>query len=409
MVAVDRVEFYTDIIDLREAFAEEALELSVIGLDGNIRSIAIQKEIDEDLGLEFEEAVFDNVRECHNNCQFCFVHQMPMGMRKSLYVKDDDYRLSFLYGNFITLTNLTEEDKLRIYQKHLSPLYISVHAIKEDVRINLMKNKYAGNLLNQLEEFKKNNIQFHTQIVLCPEKNDGIVLIDTIKRLLDLCPAILSIAIVPVGLTKYREDLPKLRTFNKCECEKVISSIKCLQDECRENLSSTFIYLADEFYISAGLQIPNEEYYDGFPQLENGIGLSRVFLNEWEDFKLDITNKEKFLIITGTSAFKIIQPLIEEFNSQNCSEHLLYAQENLFFGGDVTVTGLLTSKDICEAIRVNDNFHNIIVPAVCLRKGEDVFLDDVTLEELRAIWVSKNIYIVKDGVELKKILCKGVE
>ena len=407
LLAVDGNEEYKDIIELREAFAEESLELTLQTPVGTTRVVLVEKYIDEDLGLEFAEAVFDGVRECHNNCKFCFVHHMPRGMRESLYVKDDDYRLSFLYGNFITLTNLTEQDMERIVQKQLSPLYISVHATDPQARVELMKHRGAGDIVERLEELAEHGVSFHTQIVLCPEHNDGAVLSETVQQLLKLQPATLSVAIVPVGLTKYRDKLPLLRTFTAQESQNIINLIEGVQAGCRRTLGRSFVYLADEFYINAGVDLPLEDKYDGFPQLENGIGLTRMFLSEWA-LELPVNNTKNFLIVTGTSAAKVLTPLLEEFNSIHGTQHLIYPQQNNFFGTAVNVTGLLTAGDIMQAIDANDMFEDIVLPAVCLRKGDDIFLDDVSLSDLRKSFPQKRIHVIANGAELKKKLCKGV-
>lgn len=409
LVSVNGVANYSDIIQLRNAFTEEKLELDFIPAKNNkVKRIIIEKEIDEDLGLEFESAVFDGVRECHNNCEFCFVRQMPAGMRESLYVKDDDYRLSFLYGNFVTLSNLTELDKQRIVGEHLSPLYISVHATAGEVRKQMMHNKYADQILAQLAYLKEHAIQFHTQIVLCPGKNDGAVLEKTLSELISLAPATLSVAIVPVGLTKYRDNLPDLRQFTAIECKAVIKAVENFQKKCIEKFGRSFVYLADEFYINAAWSIPKAENYDGFPQLENGIGLTRCFLDSWQQEQAASDKLQNYLLITGKSAYKVINPLIKFFNQEHNTENIVYAQNNNFFGDDITVTGLLTAQDLSLAVQSHSDYDNIIIPAVTLRKGEDVFLDNVTLKDFRKKFQEKNIYILETGAQLKELLCKGV-
>ena len=408
LVSVNKIASYSDIIQLRNAFTEEVLELEILQTKGHkLKTIVIEKEMDEDLGLEFETAVFDGVRECHNNCEFCFVRQMPNGMRESLYVKDDDYRLSFLYGNFVTLSNLTDLDKQRIVGEQLSPLYISVHATAGEVRKQMMHNKYADQILTQLEYLKEHGIQFHTQIVLCPEKNDGAVLKNTLADLIDLAPGTLSIAIVPVGLTKYRQNLPNLRQFTALECREVIVMVQEFQKECRNKFGRSFVYLADEFYINAAWPLPTADNYDGFPQLENGIGLTRCFLEGWQQEVAIAEDLQNFLLITGKSAYKIISPLITEFNQAHNTENVVYAQNNNFFGDDITVTGLLTAQDLALAVDKYNNYTNIIVPAVTLRKGEEIFLDNVTLEKFKQQFPEKNIYVLETGKQLKELLSKG--
>lgn len=409
LVAIDGVDSYTDLIQLRTAFAEQELQLEFCTADGKAKTVVMEKEIDEDPGLEFESAVFDGVRECYNNCQFCFVAQMPQGMRETLYVKDDDYRLSFLYGNFITLTNLTAADRERIVREQLSPLYISVQATDAQMRTKLMRNRHAGEILNQLAYFKEHGIAFHTQIVLCPEFNDGEILRKTVRELIELAPATLSVAIVPVGLTKYRDNLPQLRTFSSVECREIIADIEQAQAQCRASLGKTFVYLADEFYINAQLPVPPKEYYDDFAQLENGIGMTRLFLEEWQGAKVEnISHADNFLIITGKSASYVLGSLVDEFNALYKAEHLVYGQKNNFFGENVTVTGLLTAQDLAAALQANPSYTNVVIPEVCLRKGEDIFLDNVTLEEFKRAFADRTFYIIPGGSELKKLLAGGV-
>lgn len=409
LMAVDGIDSYTDLIQLRMAFAEQELELDILAACGKRKKVIIEKEIDEDLGLEFESAVFDGVRECYNNCQFCFVAQMPKGLRDTLYVKDDDYRLSFLYGNFITLTNMTEADRERIVREQLSPLYISVQATDVQARTTLMRNKNAGEIVNQLKYFKSHGIAFHTQIVLCPERNDGEILLKTVRDLIDLAPATLSVAIVPVGLTRFRDGLTELRSFTAAECRTVIEQIGVLQDECRQKFGRTFVYLADEFYINADMSVPSKEYYDDFSQLENGIGLTRVFIDEWQNTNVSSTTNDKFLIVTGVSASYVLGSLVDKFNALSQTEHLVYGQKNNFFGETVTVTGLLTAEDFARAIAANPGYDKIVIPEVCLRKGEAVFLDNVYWEEFKKSFPAKQFYIVGNGCELKKLLAGGVE
>lgn len=410
LTAVEGITYYTDIIELQEAFAQEEIELTITDAASHSRIVLVTKEIDEDIGLVFAAAVFDQVRTCHNNCCFCFVDQMPPNMRDTLYVKDDDYRMSFLCGSFITMTNFSEQDLSRITQQHLSPLYISVQATDADTRVKLLRNKYAGNIMAQLTRLKEHNIQFHTQIVLCPTLNDGSILEKSITDLLSLMPSTLSVAIVPVGLTSYRDNLAKLRVFTSAECREVIRLVEQVQQECRMRYSRTVVYLADEFYINAQLPLPPAEYYDGFVQLENGIGLTRDFVDSWQSYQADNDNiaDDDTLIICGTSAAKIIEPLIAEFNSAYNTAHKVHGQENEFFGGYVNVSGLLTARDIKKAIAAQPSGRRIAIPAVTLRRGEEVFLDDVTLVELKQTFPDKEIFVISTGSMLKKLLAKGV-
>ena len=368
-----------DIIDLSFLLADEQVVLKLAGADGTEREITINKRIDEDLGLEFESAVFDKVTTCYNKCVFCFVDQMIPGMRKGLYVRDDDYRLSFLYGNFITLTNMKDEDFDRIIQTHMSPLYVSVHATDPEVRCAMMKNRFAGELMDKLKRLFDAGITVHTQIVCCPGYNDGDVLKRTYADLRALAPMVETMAVVPVGLTKNRAHLTPLRLFTPEEAREIVTTVTEWQQECRQSLGKSFVYLGDEFYILAGMPLPQADWYDGFPQLENGIGLSRNFLEEWQEANkiAPVKGEVNSVIPVGTSAYKVLQPLIENFNAKTGMQHRLIGVENEFFGSTVNVTGLLCGNDILNAVK---GAQSIILPEVVLN-SDDLFLDDMSYAE----------------------------
>ena len=368
-----------DIIDLSFLLADEQVVLKLAGADGTEREITIDKRIDEDLGLEFESAVFDKVTTCYNKCVFCFVDQMIPGMRKGLYVRDDDYRLSFLYGNFITLTNMKDEDFDRIIQTHMSPLYVSVHATDPEVRCAMMNNRFAGELMAKLKRLFDAGITVHTQIVCCPGYNDGDVLKRTYADLRALAPMVETMAVVPVGLTKNRAHLTPLRLFTPEEAREIVTMVTEWQQECRQSLGKSFVYLGDEFYILAGMPLPQADWYDGFPQLENGIGLSRNFLEEWQEANkiAPVKGEVNSVIPVGTSAFKVLQPLIEDFNAKTGMQHRLISVENEFFGNTVNVTGLLCGNDILNAVK---GAESIILPEVVLN-SDDLFLDDMSYAE----------------------------
>ena len=368
-----------DIIDLSFLLADEQVVLKLAGADGTEREITIDKRIDEDLGLEFESAVFDKVTTCYNKCVFCFVDQMIPGMRKGLYVRDDDYRLSFLYGNFITLTNMKDEDFDRIIQTHMSPLYVSVHATDPEVRCKMMNNRFAGELMDKLKRLFDAGITVHTQIVCCPGYNDGDVLKRTYADLRALAPMVETMAVVPVGLTKNRAHLTQLRLFTPEEAREIVTMVTEWQQECRQSLGKSFVYLGDEFYILAGMPLPQADWYDGFPQLENGIGLSRNFLEEWQEANkiAPVKGEVNSVIPVGTSAYKVLQPLIEDFNAKTGMQHRLIGVENEFFGSTVNVTGLLCGSDILNAVK---GAQSIILPEVVLN-SDDLFLDDMSYAE----------------------------
>ena len=396
-----------DIIELSYLVADERVDLSIESQDGALRHVIVEKQPDADLGLEFESAVFDGVRYCHNKCVFCFVDQMIPGMRNTLYDRDDDFRLSFLYGNFLTLTNMKECDYERIIKTHMSPLYVSIHATDSEVRRNMMNNKNAGNILDDLQRLIDNGITIHTQVVLCPGFNDGEILEKTFKDLVALAPMVETMAVVPVGLTKNRENLPEVRLFTSVEAQNIISQVEKWQDECREKFGNSFIYLGDEFYINAGMNLPDAERYDGFPQLENGIGLSRNFLDEWENAIAAPNGSDKIenaLVPVGESAYKLLKPLFDDYNNEYKTCHKLVAVTNHFFGKTINVTGLLTGMDILNALSDFTEFNRIILPQVVLNK-DLLFLDDMSLADFKKLYKGK-VECAKNAEELKQLLAK---
>lgn len=405
LVAVDGVQV-KDIIELSFYTSDYEVELELENAQGQRRQVHIDKYPDEDLGLEFEAAVFDKVSTCYNNCIFCFVDQMIPGMRKGLYVRDDDYRLSFLYGNFITLTNLKEEDFQRIIQTHMTPLYVSVHATDPKVRCEMMHNRFAGELMDKLERLFAAGIEVHTQIVCCPGYNDGVILAKSFHDLYARHPHVLTMAVVPVGITKHREGLHPLRTFTKEEAAALIDQVTPWQRQCREETGKTFIYLGDEFYLLAGRDVPTAEWYDGFPQLENGIGLTRSFVDEWQATLPSLSSYQAAspaVIPVGESAFTVLQPLLDALNKQFSTAHSFVPVPNQFFGGKVNVTGLLTASDILRTCK--ESGKRLILPAVVLN-NDKLFLDDTALEQFRKEYPGK-VDIAKDAKELLHLLLES--
>ncbi len=387
-----------DIIELSFYTTDDQVDLLIEAEDGARRHVVIEKYPDEDLGLEFESAVFDKVKTCYNKCIFCFVDQMIPGMRPGLYVRDDDYRLSFLYGNFITLTNMKDEDFERIISTHMTPLYVSVHATDPQVRCQMMNNRFAGELMTKLERLLEAGIQVHTQIVCCPGYNDGEVLAKTFADLYARHPGVLTMAVVPVGLTKNRDHLHELRTFTKEEAAAVVEQVTAWQERCRQETGKSFVYLGDEFYLLADKELPPGEWYDGFPQLENGIGLTRSFLDEWEDVISKLHNpkgRPDAIIPIGEGAYKVLKSLMDELNRTLETEHQFVPVANKFFGGRVNVTGLLTGGDI---LSYAEEGKRIILPAVVLNK-DSLFLDDMSLEEFKKSCPAK-VEIAENAREL---------
>ncbi|MBO6305859.1 MAG: DUF512 domain-containing protein [Selenomonadaceae bacterium] len=394
-----------DIIDFSFAFADEEIDLLVEHNNGEREIISFDKDYDEELGVEFESAV-DAIKPCKNNCVFCFINMMAKNARKSLYVKDDDYRLSFLYGNFITLTNMTDEDYKRIKNFHLSPLCVSIQAINPDLRAKMLRNKNAADILNELDKLDAAGAYYHTQIVLCKDLNDGNELERTVKELSER-ENVLSIAVVPVGVTKHRRDDFPLKQFDKDSAKKVIESMQVWQEKFRAERGETFLYLGDEFYILAGEEIPSLDYYDDFPQLENGIGLTRNFIAEFEEslrnFKGKMCYNEPYCIdiICGVSAKKFLQILADKIMQINKNLNIkIIAVTNKFFGEKVNVSGLLSGRDILNKLKeTKEKINGIIIPAASLRSGEEIFLDDYSLKDLKAEFPDTKIEAVKTGTE----------
>ncbi|MDD6598810.1 DUF512 domain-containing protein [Anaerovibrio sp.] len=391
-----------DIIDVSFAFADEEIEMLVEHEDGQQEVYEFDKDYDEELGAEFESAVFDGIRHCANNCLFCFVDQVAPDMRESLNIKDDDYRMSFLYGNFITMTNMVDADFQRIKQYHLSPLFVSVQCTNPDLRQRLLRCRTAGNLAAQLDKLEAADVEYHTQIVLCRELNDGAELERSLRDLVARQPHALSVAIVPVGLTRFRQDRYPLKSFDKESAARVVEQVEAYQRQQREKDGRTFIYLADEFYLLAGRELPPAEYYDGFPQLDNGIGLARNFMEEFaaalaeaDDSKAalaahkqqdnrDNQAKLRLAVVSGTS----ISPLLAELAASVSGAGVqvtMVPVPNHHFGTTVNVSGLLTAKDMLEALAdVAGSVDGVLVPESALRTGDNVFLDDVSLSDFRA-------------------------
>ncbi len=393
-----------DILDVSFAAADFEPLLSVRGTDGSIREVRVSKEIDEELGLSFESAVFDKVHICHNHCVFCFVDRMIPGLRKGLYVRDDDYRLSFLYGNFVTLTNLTEEDFDRIIRNHMSPLYVSVHATDPQVRQAMMKNRHSGEIMEKLHRLFAAGIHIHAQIVCCPGWNDGAVLEKSYRDLVALSDYVEDMAIVPVGITKNKKGLPDLHLFNRESAAAVVETVTRWQEECRRRLGRSFVYLGDEFYILANQKMPPVDWYDGFPQLENGIGLTQNFLSEWEKAVQRHRDGSRpahknYAIPVGVSAATLLQPVIQEFNTRYHTNNRIVPVVNDFFGYTVNVTGLLTGSDILAQLPSETP---VILPAVVLNQ-DNLFLDDMPLDEfIRRRGM--DVKIAKGAAELYNLL-----
>jgi len=380
-----------DLIDYRYLSADEYIDVEIEKPDRQRIVLEIEKDADEDLGLVFTQDTFDGMKRCKNKCIFCFVDQMPPNLRDSLYIKDDDYRLSLLYGNFITLTNMKEADLQRIMEMHISPIYISVHSTEPEIRKRMLNNPQAGKLISIMTRLAEAGIEMHTQVVLCPGINDGEHLAETIATLQNFWPQVKSVAVVPVGITKYQKN-PLLRSYTPSEAKIIIRDVTWRQEEFKSKINSNFVFLADEFYLLAGEEIPSYDHYEGFPQIENGVGLVRYF---WHDFqkaapKLPqaLKNKKKFFIVTGISGGPVLEPIIQRLNEIKNLEVNLIKISNDFFGRTVTVTGLLTGHDLILGLeewrKEEEEVPEIFISSTMLKYGADVFLDNTKVSQVAA-------------------------
>ena len=397
-----------DILDYR--FYETDRHLSIVLRDdaGAERTVQIRKGQYESIGLEFETYLMDQQHSCTNRCIFCFIDQLPKGLRKSLYFKDDDSRLSFLFGNYVTLTNLKEREVDRIIKMHISPINISVHTTNPELRVKMMGNRFAGKSLDILYRFAKAGIKLNCQIVLCRDINDGEELDRTLKDLTSLWPSVQSVAVVPLGLTKYRQGLYPLTGYDSETARAVVRQLERWGDRCEQKYGQRICYAADEFYLKAQLPIPPAPFYGDFDQLENGVGLmaslKQEFLDALEDF-VPPASARKVTLATGVAAHPFLDTLLDELR-QRC--HNLTCNVvpvvNDFFGDTITVAGLVTGGDLLKQLQGRELGDALLLPDVMLRREGDIFLDDVSLEELsealqiQIITVPNNGYALLDAV-----------
>ncbi|AKL95603.1 Fe-S oxidoreductase, NifB/MoaA family [Clostridium aceticum] len=404
-------ETIQDIIEYKFYLSDEYLELAIQKPDGEEWIIEIDKDYDEDLGIEFENPIIDEAKSCKNKCMFCFIDQLPSNMRKSLYFKDDDSRLSFLHGNYITLTNMKDEDIDKIIQYRISPINISVHTTNGALREKMLNNPRAGNILAILKKLADHHIEMNCQIVLCHGVNDGEALDATIKDLEELSYAINSVAVVPVGLTRYREKLYPLEAFNMETALKIIEQIASWQKKLLKKLDRNFVYLSDEFYLLAKKDFPHYEAYDGFPQLENGVGMVAKFQQEFyqhlEELKeMTLEVPQKVTLVTGTLVHETINALCQAMMKKIGNLTIqVEAIQNEFFGGQVSVTGLITATDLLKNLQGKDLGAKILLPESMLKSEEEVFLDDITISELeRKLQTKVQVCEVEGSILIDKIL-----
>lgn len=381
-----------DVLDYRFYLTERSIEL-LLTRDGEEYSVKINKGEYDDIGLEFETPLMDKKHSCTNKCIFCFIDQNPEGLRESLYFKDDDSRLSFIHGNYVTLTNMSQQDVDRIIKMRMSPINISVHTTNPELRVKMMKNKHSGEVLKYLNDFAEAGLSMCGQIVLCRGVNDGEELLRSMKDLAALYPAMSSVAIVPAGLTKFRDKLYPLTDFTSDEAGEIIDMINSFGDAHKSKHGTRLFYAADEFYLKAGRQIPDADYYEDYPQIENGVGMIRSFSDEVGMATLDVAefaaspDRERCVsLVTGTASYPMIKEQADRLMAicPNLSVNI-YEIVNNFFGRSITVSGLLTGRDICEQLDGKPLGEELLIPQNCLRHGEDVFLCGMTVGQMSEI------------------------
>ena len=416
ILAIDNTEI-EDIFDYQFLVQDTYIEVLVEKPDGEQWLLEIDKEFDEDLGITFENGLMDEYRHCHNKCIFCFIDQMPKGMRETLYFKDDDSRLSFLQGNYVTLTNMSDHDIDRICRYHLSPINISFQTMNPELRCKMLNNRFAGEALKKVDRLNAADIHMNGQIVLCKGVNDGKELEFSISELMKYIPNLESVSVVPVGLSKYREGLYPLEPFTKGDAKEVLEIIHRFQRLAYEKYGIHFIHASDEWYILADEELPKEDTYDGYLQLENGVGMLRLLTEEFQDCmgrraeteQLPCMEKtDELSIATGVLAYPYMKKYTDEIMQKypNIQIHL-YCIKNEFFGEHITVSGLLTGQDIVKQLSGKALGKRLLLPQNVLRSGEKVFLDDLTCEDVeKALQVPLNI-VKSSGYDLVEMIVDG--
>lgn len=393
-----------DVLDYRFYLAEEEIAIIVKRNDEQIQ-FNIKKECYDDIGLEFETPLMDKKHRCENKCIFCFIDQLPKGLRESLYFKDDDSRLSFLHGNYITLTNLEKRDIERIIEMHISPVNVSVHTTNPELRCKMMHNKKAGDVLEYLDMLSKGGIDICAQIVLCRDINDGEELVKTLNDLAKLYPQLSSVAIVPSGLTKFRDGLYPLKQFDKESSKKVIKTVEKINSIYAKKLGKNIFFCSDEFYLMAEMKMHKEEYYEGYSQLDNGVGMITSFEEEAYSFIKTLSKEEKSVnksvsIATGTASYpfisKIVKTLKKKCKNLDCK---VYEIQNDFFGHTITVSGLITGKDLISQLNGKDLGEELLISKSMLRADGDLFLCDTSLNQLEEVLNVKVTTVEQDGID----------
>ena len=375
-----------DIIDYKYLISDNYILLKIEKPNGELWEFEIEKDFDEDLGLAFTNPLIDKAKSCKNKCIFCFIDQLPPNMRETLYFKDDDSRLSFLQGNFISLTNMSDEEIDRIIEYRLSPINISVHTTNPELRIEMLKNKNAGKIYPILERFHHAELEINCQIVLVPDVNDGEELDRTLMDLSKLYPSVKSIAVVPIGITKYREHLEKVKNFDSKRAKDILIYFEHIQKKFLATLGSRFVFPSDEFFALSDSQLPSAEEYEGYPQLENGVGLMKSFQEEVIEELKNVSDEDsvdkKIIIATGTLAFEFMKNIASEVEKKYRDLDLqVIPITNNFFGENITVSGLITGIDLIERLKGLD-VDKIMIPRSMMKSGEDIFLDNLTVVDV---------------------------
>lgn len=411
LVSINGHDFH-DILEYRYLTAEYETTLEVLKKDGTTEMITVENDYD-DIGVEFSEGLIDEAQSCQNKCIFCFIDQLPKGMRETVYFKDDDTRLSFLQGNYVTLTNLSDEEIDRLIKMRVSPINVSVQSTNPELRCMMLHNRFAGKCYDIMKKFAQNNIYMNCQIVLCPEINDGSELDRSISDLAALFPYVNSVSVVPVGLTRYRDGLYPIKPFTEETSKKTVYQVQRWQDKLYKEIGTRLIYLSDEFYLNAKIPVPKADTYEGFPQLENGVGLIASMQEEF-DAALKLMKNKKYnrtvTIVTGEAAAPFIRSLTERLMEKTDIKIDVYAVKNNFFGGGVNVAGLVTGTDIIEQMSDKKMGDIMLIPHSMLRDEDEIFLDDVTLSQLESKLGVKIEPVTNDGYEfIEKILGEELE
>lgn len=402
-----------DVLEYRYLMSEYEITVTIQKKNGDIEEITIENDY-EDIGIEFESGLMDNAKSCTNKCIFCFIDQLPKGMRETVYFKDDDTRLSFLQGNYVTLTNMKEDELQRMIDMHVSPINISVHTTNPELRVKMLNNRFAGKVYDIMKRFSKNNIHMNCQIVLCPGYNDEKELDRTITDIAKLYPYVDSLAIVPVGLTAHREGLCKLCEFDSLGAKKVIEQVGKYQKKYLKKFGTRLVYLSDEFYLKAGVALPEPEEYEGFPQLENGVGLIPGMEEEFLEAVLRIAKKKRnrrISLATGELAYDFIKSMTERMERAAPGFSAdVFAVKNEFFGGGVNVAGLVCGGDIIKQLKGRITTEELFIPQVMLRDDDELFLDDVTVADLEKALNVKVSAVLNDGYDfVEKLLGEELE